>query len=146
MQYSYENLNCSVLYLLKDILGDGVDLRFYNVRNKSFHPKAYMFTHGDEGDIFIGSSNISKSALTEGIEWNYRICKSEHKEDFAYYKRTFEDLFLNHSIVVDEAELKKYSASWVRPKVSRNFADNNDSDGNLAQKIKMNLKFQRTML
>ena len=30
----------SALYLLKDILGDGVDLRFYNVRNKSFHPNA----------------------------------------------------------------------------------------------------------
>ena len=34
------------LYLLKDKLKDKVDLRFYNVKNKSFHPKAYMF-HGD---------------------------------------------------------------------------------------------------
>ena len=31
------------LYLLRAELGDKIDLRFYNVPNKSFHPKAYIF-------------------------------------------------------------------------------------------------------
>ena len=57
------------LYLLKDKLKDKVDLRFYNVKNKSFHPKYYMF-HGDvDSEIYIGASNISRGALTNSIEW-----------------------------------------------------------------------------
>ncbi|MBQ5802304.1 MAG: hypothetical protein IIW27_04655, partial [Clostridia bacterium] len=31
------------LYLLRKELRDKIDLRFYNVPNKSFHPKAYIF-------------------------------------------------------------------------------------------------------
>jgi superfamily II DNA or RNA helicase/HKD family nuclease len=105
------------LYLLKDILGDKVDLRFYGVPNKSFHPKAYIFEYGDHGDIFIGSSNISRSALTDGIEWNYRINSKINPEEFNYFRKTFEDLFLNKSIIVDDNEMRRYSKSWKKPKI-----------------------------
>lgn len=105
------------LYLLKDILGDKVDLRFFNVPNKSFHPKAYIFEYEDDGDIFIGSSNISRSALTHGVEWNYRLKKSEFPQDFKLFKDKFEDLFLNYSTIVDEIELKRYSKQWRKPKI-----------------------------
>ncbi|KHD37130.1 DNA helicase [Clostridium acetobutylicum] len=105
------------LYLLKDELKGEVDLRFYNIPNKSFHPKAYIFEYENGGDIFIGSSNISRSALTTGIEWNYRISKAKNDDDFKEYKRTFEDLFLNHTIIVDDNELQRYSKTWRRPKV-----------------------------
>lgn len=33
----------SALYLIKRKLGNQVDLRFYNDRNRSFHPKSYIF-------------------------------------------------------------------------------------------------------
>ena len=33
----------SALYLIKKELGDRVDLRFYNDKGRSFHPKAYIF-------------------------------------------------------------------------------------------------------
>ncbi|BDR63532.1 DEAD/DEAH box helicase family protein [Clostridium tetani] len=106
------------LYLLKDILKDRVDLRFYNISGKSFHPKAYIFEYDNkDGDIFIGSSNISKSALTSGIEWNYRIRKEDNELDFQCYKDIFEDLFNNKSIIVDDNELDKYSKSWRKPKL-----------------------------
>ncbi len=105
------------LYLLKGKLGDKVDLRFYNVKNKSFHPKAYIFEYEAGGDIFIGSSNISRSALTSGIEWNYRISKEGNEEDFQHYKRVFEELFLNHSDIIDEDKMREYSRNWKRPKV-----------------------------
>lgn len=109
------------LYMLKDLLGDKVDLRFYNVKNRSFHPKAYIFHYEEGGDIFVGSSNISRSALTSGIEWNYKLSKSDHAVDFQQFYNVFEDLFLNHSIIVDEEELKRYSKSWIRPKVYKDF-------------------------
>ncbi|WP_454055304.1 DEAD/DEAH box helicase family protein [Clostridium sp. Marseille-Q7071] len=105
------------LFLLKDALSDKVDLRFYNVTNKSFHPKAYIFEYEEDGEIFIGSSNISKSALTSGIEWNYRISKNGNKRDFKKYKGTFENLFNNYSIIVDDNELDRYSKKWKRPKL-----------------------------
>lgn len=107
----------SALYLLKDILGDKVDLRFYKDTNRSFHAKAYIFENNEDGEIFIGSSNLSRSALTSGIEWNYRIDKKTSKDDYKYFKDMFEDLFLNESIIVNDEELERYSKTWKRPKV-----------------------------
>ncbi|WFD12184.1 DEAD/DEAH box helicase family protein [Tepidibacter hydrothermalis] len=108
----------SALYLIRTIMGNKVDLRFYNDKSRSFHAKAYMFEYEDGADIFIGSSNISKSALTDGIEWNYRLTRDTQEEDFNYYKKTFEDLFYNKSIIVDEMELEKYAKTWKKPKVN----------------------------
>lgn len=55
----------SALYLIKSELGDRVDLRLYNETSRSFHPKSYIFHYESSNEIYIGSSNISKSAL-----WN----------------------------------------------------------------------------
>ncbi len=33
----------SALYLIKKELGNGIDLRFYNDKGRSFHPKSYIF-------------------------------------------------------------------------------------------------------
>lgn len=110
----------SALYLIKDILGDKVDLRFYNDTKRSFHPKAYIFEFEKGGEIFIGSSNLSKSALTSGIEWNYRIDQEKNLEDYKYFKAMFEDLFYNESIIVNDQELERYSKTWKRPKVYSN--------------------------
>lgn len=116
----------SALYLLKDILGDKVDLRFYNDTKRSFHAKAYIFENNEGGEIFIGSSNLSKSALISGIEWNYRIDKKTNEEDYNYFKSMFEDLFLNESIIVNDQELENYSKTWKRPKVFSQMKENKE--------------------
>ncbi|MCI8872187.1 MAG: DEAD/DEAH box helicase family protein [Lachnospiraceae bacterium] len=109
----------SALYLLKKELGDRVDLRFYNDKNRSFHPKAYMFHKGSFSEIYIGSSNVSRSALTSGIEWNYRFTNQCDERNFQLFYQTFEDLFYHHSIVIDHEELKRYSKNWHKPAVAR---------------------------
>lgn len=109
----------SALYLIKHKLGDQVDLRFYNEKNRSFHPKSYMFHYKDYSELYIGSSNISKSALTSGIEWNYRFSNKTDPINYEKFYNTFVDLFENHSIVIDDEELKKYSKNWHRPAVSK---------------------------
>lgn len=119
----------SALYLIKDILGDEVDLRFYNDTKRSFHAKAYIFENQSEGEIFIGSSNLSKSAWTSGIEWNYRIDKKQSYDDFKYFKTVFEDLFNNESIIVNDVELERYSKNWKKPKIY-SVADNEKEDIN----------------
>ncbi len=114
---SYLNITQpSALYLLKKEFNEGIDLRFYNVPNKSFHPKAYIFS-GRENEIYVGSSNISRGALTESIEWNYRFYEKDHPNDYREYKENFEDLFNNHSIIIDDDVMDNYSKNWVRPKI-----------------------------
>ena len=109
----------SALYLIRHKLGDQVDLRFYNEKNRSFHPKSYMFHYKDYSELYIGSSNISRSALTSGIEWNYRFSNKTDPINYEKFYNTFVDLFENHSIVIDDEELKKYSKNWHRPAVSK---------------------------
>ena len=109
----------SALYLIKRKLGDRVDLRFYNEKNRSFHPKSYIFHYVDHSEIYIGSSNVSKSALTSGIEWNYRFSSNTDQKNYDKFFKTFEDLFENHSIAIDDEELKRYSKNWHKPSVSK---------------------------
>ena len=109
----------SALYLIKYKLGEKVDLRFYNEKNRSFHPKSYMFHYKGYSTIYIGSSNISRSALTSGIEWNYRFSSKTDSQNYEKFYNTFLDLFENHSIVIDDDELKRYSKNWHCPAVSK---------------------------
>lgn len=107
------------MYLIKHKLGEQVDLRFYNEKNRSFHPKSYMFHYKEYSTIYIGSSNISRSALTSGIEWNYRFSSKTDQQNYEKFYNTFLDLFENHSVVIDDDELKRYSKNWHRPSVSK---------------------------
>lgn len=122
----------SALYLIKKELGDEIDLRFYNDKNKSFHPKSYIFHYKNHSEIYIGSSNISKSALTSGIEWNYRFDSISDENSFKLFFETFEDLFLNHSIIIDDKELQHYSKNWHKPAVSKDLAKYDDVDENVS--------------
>lgn len=118
----------SALYLIKKELGNRVDLRFYNDKERSFHPKSYIFHYKDGGEIYIGSSNISRSALTSGIEWNYRFNSHNDKKNFDLFYDTFVDLFENHSILIDDEELTKYSKNWHKPAVSKDLAKYDNAD------------------
>lgn len=112
----------SALYLIKKELGNCVDLRFYNEKARSFHPKSYIFHFDNASEIYIGSSNISKSALTSGIEWNYRFSSLTDEKNYRLFYETFVDLFEHHSIIIDDAELKRYSKSWHKPAVAKDLA------------------------
>lgn len=120
----------SALCLIKKELGNRVDLRFYNDKDRSFHPKSYIFHYENVGEIYIGSSNISRSALTFGIEWNYRFSSLNDKKNFSLFYDTFVELFENHSIVIDNDELIRYSKNWHKPAVSKDLAkyDNLEED------------------
>lgn len=116
------------LYLIKDKLGDQVDLRFYNEMGRSFHPKAYIFHRGDLGEIYIGSSNLSRSALTYGIEWNYHFDNQRDAGNFGQFYESFEDLFYKHSIMIDDQVLEQYSREWKKPAIQRDL-ERYDQDG-----------------
>ncbi|MCR5254469.1 MAG: DEAD/DEAH box helicase family protein [Acetatifactor sp.] len=118
----------SALYMIKRELGDRVDLRFYNDPGRSFHPKAYIFHYKTYGEIFIGSSNISRSALTSGIEWNYKFTTFSDEDNFKKFCDTFEDLYRNHSIEVTGDVLHEYSKNWHRPSAIKDLDKYDESE------------------
>lgn len=118
----------SALYLIKRKLGNQVDLRFYNEKERSFHPKSYIFHYEGYSEIYIGSSNISRSALTSGIEWNYRFSSLTDSKNYETFFHVFEDLFENHSIVIDDEELQRYSKNWHRPAVAKDLDKYDESE------------------
>ena len=119
------------LYLLRRELGYNIDLRFYNVPNKSFHPKAYIFHYQIDGEIYVGSSNLSRGALTTSIEWNYRFTKSAHEEDFNYFYTTFCELFEEHAIPITDEVLANYSKVWKQPKFIRQVIESDEEEKNV---------------
>ena len=125
----------SALYRIKQELGEQVDLRFYNEEKRSFHPKSYIFHYKTGSEIYIGSSNISKSALTSGIEWNYRLKSQSDEKDFNLFYQTFLDLFEHHSILINDEELKWYSKNWHKPAVAKDLARYDDLEDYPNQKI-----------
>lgn len=46
------------------------EIRMYRSNGRFFHPKAYLFRENNLQHVIVGSSNLSKSALTSGIEWS----------------------------------------------------------------------------
>jgi len=64
-----------------DFLSDfrNVELRIsYNTRHERLHAKTYLFVrHTGFHTAYIGSSNISRTALTSGLEWNIKVTSRE---------------------------------------------------------------------
>lgn len=87
----------------------GADIRVYECDgSQSFHMKSYIFLKEQknnyiEGKAYIGSSNISKAALTNGHEWNLCFeCSGDtsdwHTKEFINIRNQFDRIF-NHENV-----------------------------------------------
>ncbi len=63
----------------------------YNTRNERLHAKAYLFLRDSGLDTaYIGSSNFSRSALTDGLEWNMKVTAMEPPHIIEKFKATFD--------------------------------------------------------
>ena len=63
----------------------------YNTTQERLHAKAYIFLRNTGYDTgYIGSSNISRSALTNGLEWNLKVTTQEIPNIINKFKSTFE--------------------------------------------------------
>ena len=55
--------------------GGSLKVRVFSSGHRSFHPKAYLFESSTSNDSrgFVGSSNLSRSGLVNGVEWNVAL-------------------------------------------------------------------------
>lgn len=67
--------------------------------SRSFHAKCYLFLQGDHGIAYVGSSNLSSTALTHGIEWNLRAITSQGGAEFQSIRSRFEHLLRSPFVV-----------------------------------------------
>ena len=94
------------------------DIRIFdNDKNNgiSFHPKTYIFEYEDgEGEILIGSSNISYSALLKGVEWNFAFKKSDNQNEFDKFMKEFFELYEKNSFALTLDWLRKYEKNYIK--------------------------------
>ncbi|UOK41493.1 MULTISPECIES: DUF3427 domain-containing protein [Flavobacterium] len=68
----------------------------YNTGNERLHAKAYLFERNSGFHTgYIGSSNFSRSALTDGLEWNLKITTKEVGHIIDKFRKTFESYWQN---------------------------------------------------
>ncbi|MFM7101543.1 MAG: HIT domain-containing protein, partial [Verrucomicrobiota bacterium] len=110
-------------------LGPRAEVRVFQSRGRSFHPKGYRIGFADGSAIaFIGSSNLSASALRSGIEWNWQVVSSRDQREVAGIQAAFDHWFGHaDTCTVTEAWLQEYrrrrpvgSDQQVRTEVSLN--------------------------
>ncbi|MGL5695247.1 MAG: phospholipase D-like domain-containing protein, partial [Peptostreptococcaceae bacterium] len=83
----------------------------YDTQRTRLHAKSYMFNRKTGfTTAYIGSSNISKDAMTTGLEWNMKVSEKDSKNIVDKFKATFESYFNDEEFKIfteeDEEKLK----------------------------------------
>lgn len=90
------------------------ELRVFNTDSElGFHPKAYLIhSNSEEKTAYVGSSNLTKHALTRGLEWNQRFQTSTSGDQITKAQSEFDRLF-QHSKTSELTQqwIDKYSAN-----------------------------------
>lgn len=94
----------------------------YNTGNERLHAKAYLFFR-DSGfhTGYIGSSNFSRSALTDGLEWNIKITTKEVSHIIDKFQKTFDSYWQSDDFELfdDSINKEKLITSLNKGKISK---------------------------
>jgi HKD family nuclease len=77
---------------------------------RSFHPKAWRFESASFGVAFVGSSNLSRSALDTGIEWNLRVDRDRDSNAYIRVRDEFDALWVS---------ARRLDAGWITDYAAR---------------------------
>lgn len=97
-------------------------LKFPNIQTRiytkgSFHTKGYIFHKEEETTLIIGSSNMTRDALSRNKEWN--VCISSRDPECGLLTQTLDEFekMWNDSEVLTEEWIKNYEPSHIRAKI-----------------------------
>lgn len=124
----------NALYRLLEVGGVKI---FNNPSNKSFHSKTYIFKRENQFEIYIGSSNISYSALITGVEWNYNFIKEKDAE-VAEILEEFGELYEKNSFELTLEWVREYEKRYRKNEYGELF----DKDEKLENREIEPIKFQ----
>ena len=80
----------------------------YNTGNERLHAKAYLFFRNSGFHTgYIGSSNFSRSALTDGLEWNVKITTKEVSHIIDKFQKTFDSYWQSDDFEVFDESMHK---------------------------------------
>lgn len=94
----------------------------YNTGNERLHAKAYLFNRNTGFHTgYIGSSNFSRSALTDGLEWNLKVTTKEVGHIIDKFQKTFEAYWQNpeFEIFKSQDDSLKLTAALNKGKISQ---------------------------
>lgn len=77
-----------------------------------FHAKGYIFENKSYSTMFIGSSNLTDTALKKNYEYNLKLTSLDNGEVIQYFKSQFFKLW-DSSKILDENWIKKYEAIYL---------------------------------
>lgn len=90
-----------------------LEARVFSHPRRSFHPKAYLFERTDgTGRAFIGSANLSRMGLMEGVEWTWTVLDVDAGQPMHELTTRFEELF-----VAEDTE--PLSPGWIQAYIAR---------------------------
>ena len=79
----------------------------YNTQRERLHAKSYLFLRNTGFDTgYIGSSNLSHSALTSGLEWNLKITSQEIPHIIKKSLSTFETYWASNDFEIFDGEIE----------------------------------------
>lgn len=68
----------------------------YEVLRTRLHAKAWLFTRASGLDTaYVGSSNLSRAAMVDGLEWNVRVSRAENPAVVTKFAATFAAYWLD---------------------------------------------------
>ncbi len=78
----------------------GAEIRIsYETQTTRLHAKAWLFERSSGlSTVYVGSSNLSYSALVDGLEWNVRLSQAETPAMVTRFRVAFESLWLDEHV------------------------------------------------
>lgn len=97
----------------------------YNTDIERLHAKSYIFVrHSGLNTAYIGSSNLSKSAQTDGLEWNVRVTSIENPHIIKTALATFEQYWNSPNFEdFNIGGIEKFNKELNQNKISFNPSD-----------------------
>ncbi|MCL3818968.1 DUF3427 domain-containing protein [Aeromicrobium wangtongii] len=79
----------------------GAEVRIsYETQSTRLHAKAWLFTRNTGfGTAYVGSSNLTRAAMVDGLEWNVRVSETRDPHVLQKFSTTFESYWSSGSFI-----------------------------------------------